>query len=85
MQALKPSAVAFGSDGVPITLPFESVSSIFSLATRPAGWPFVVAAVKAGSVSLGSAEKPAFVPIRSGVSSIHSAVACVELYGTVVV
>ena len=38
----------------------------------------------AGLLRFGSAAKPALVPISSGVSSIHSAVAWVDGYGTVV-
>ena len=78
MHALKPSRVAFGADGVPITLLLESTSSISSDELRFAGAPFVVACVNEGFVRLGSAAKPASVPISSGVSSIHSAVRCVE-------
>ena len=75
VQASNPSAVAFGAEGVPITLPFESVRSSSSEVLSPAGWPFVVAEPNAGFERFGSAAKPALVPISSGVSSIHSAVA----------
>src|SRR4051794_19481430 len=68
-----------------MTLPLLSMSWMISGDFRFAGWPFVFALSNAGLVRLGSAAKPALVPISSGVSSIHSAVACVELYGTVVV
>ena len=74
-QSSNPSAVEFGADGAPITLPFESVRSSSSEAFRPAEAPFTVADVNAGFVRFGSAAKPASVPISSGVSSIHSAVA----------
>src|SRR5262249_38803635 len=84
VQALKPSCVAFGADGEPMTLLFASISCICSELTRPAFAPFVVADVNAGSVRFGSAAKPASVPSRSGVSSIHSAVRWVDGYGTVV-
>jgi hypothetical protein len=43
------------------------------------------APVKGTVVRLRSAARPAFVPMSSGVSSIHAAVACVEAYGAVVV
>jgi hypothetical protein len=85
VQASKPSAVAFGAEGVPITAASEEMSWISSEALSPAGRPFTVAAVKDGDVRFGSAANPAFVPIRSGVSSIHSAVRCVDEYGTVCV
>jgi hypothetical protein len=78
---LKPSESESGADGVPITFPFESISWISSNCWRFAGCPFTVALSNAGDVSFGSAANPAPVPIRSGVSSIHSAVACEELYG----
>jgi hypothetical protein len=58
---------------------------IASEVVRFAGWPLTVARSNAGEVRLGSAAKPAFVPRSSGVSSIHSAVAWLELYGTVCV
>ena len=45
----------------------------------------MVARSNRGDVRFGNAANPALVPMISGVSSIHSAVACVELYGTVVV
>src|SRR3954451_18884158 len=83
VQAEKPSCVAFGADGAPMTLPFESMRSICSAVTRLALAPFVLAEVNAGLLRFGSAAKPALVPSSSGVSSIHSAVACVELYGMV--
>ena len=79
VQASNPSAVAFGAEGAPITLPFESIRSSSSEDLRLAGWPLVVAEPNAGFERFGSAAKPAFVPISSGVSSIHSAVAWVEL------
>ena len=47
-HALKPSRVAFGADGVPITRLLESTSSISSDALRFAGAPFVVARVNDG-------------------------------------
>src|SRR5437764_14327949 len=59
--------------------------SISSGVMSPADAPSVVADVQAGLVKFGSGANPAFVPMISGVSSIHSAVAWVELYGTVVV
>ena len=75
----------FGADGVPITLPLESISWISSVAFRLAFAPFVVPLVNGVFVRLGNAARPAPpVPNTSGVSSIHSAVACVELYGAVV-
>jgi hypothetical protein len=79
VQALNPSVSGSGADGAPITLAFESTRSSSSDAFRFAGAPFVVARSNAGVDRFGSAAKPALVPIRSGVSSIHSAVACVEL------
>src|SRR3954451_23080354 len=68
-----------------MTLPAESVSRIFSDACRPGAAPLTFAPVNGTVLRLGSAASPALVPMSSGVSSIHSAVACVELYGTVVV
>src|SRR4051794_34438514 len=68
-----------------MTFPLLSMSWMISDDFRAAACPFVFALSKAGLVRFGSAAKPALVPISSGVSSIHSAVACVELYGTVVV
>jgi len=47
--------------------------------------PFVVAWSNEILERFGSAANPVLVPISSGVSSIHSAVACVEEYGTVFV
>ena len=79
-QASNPSALEFGAEGAPITLPFESVRSISSDALRPAGAPLTVAELNAGLVRLGSAANPALVPISSGVSSIHSAVAKVARF-----
>src|SRR5205807_5281567 len=79
VHAEKPSCVALGADGAPMTLPLESMRSICSGVCRFALAPLVLADVKAGLVRFGSATKPAFAPSSSGVSSIHSAVACVEL------
>jgi hypothetical protein len=66
-------------EGAPITLLFESMRSICSDVLSFTGALFVAPRSKPGFVRLGNAAKPAFVPISSGVSSIHSAVACVEL------
>src|SRR4051794_36463967 len=68
-----------------MTFPLLSMSWMISDDFRFAACPFVFALSNAGFVRFGSAAKPALVPMSSGVSSIHSAVACVELYGTVVV
>ena len=62
-----------------ITFPLPSISCISSEVWRFALTPLTVLLVNAGFVRFGSAAKPALVPISSGVSSIHSAVACVEL------
>src|SRR6185312_12356990 len=76
VQALKPSRVEFGADGVPITEPFESISWIASDDWRLAFAPFTVPLVKLGFDRFGSAARPTPpVPISVGVSSIHSAVA----------
>src|SRR3954453_11581233 len=83
VQALKPSCVEFGADGAPITFPPESMSCICSDVCRFAFAPLTLALPNAGLLRLGSAAKPASVPISSGVSSIHSAEPCVEGYGTV--
>lgn len=79
VQALNPSASGSGAEGVPITLPLESVSSISSDGFRLAGRPFTVAPSNIGEVRFGREARPGLVPRISGVSSIHSAVACVEL------
>ena len=73
-----PLRAEFGADGTPITLPLESVRSISSAVDSLTAAPLTVPELNAGLVRLGSAAKPALVPISSGVSSIHSAVACVE-------
>jgi hypothetical protein len=83
VHALKPSASGSGADGVPITWLLESIRSISSDVLRFADAPLTVALSKTGEVRSGSAAKPAFVPRMRGVSSIHSAVAWVELYGMV--
>ena len=84
-QASNPLPAALGAEGVPITLLFESMSCICSEVVSLTAAPLIVPELNAGLVRLGSAAKPASVPISSGVSSIHSALACVEGYGTVVV
>jgi hypothetical protein len=80
VRALKPSTCESGADGLTITLPFESIGCISSDVVRFAEWPLTVPRSKAGVVRFGNAARPAFVPRMSGVSSIHSAVACDELY-----
>ena len=73
-HSLKPLWSGSGADGVPITWLLELMSWISSDGVRFAFAPLTVALLKRGLVRLGSAEKPALVPISSGVSSIHSAV-----------
>src|SRR3954449_923983 len=76
VQALNPSACASGPDGVPITLPLEAVRTISSDAFSPAAAALVLARSNRGLVRFGNEARPAPVPMSSGVSSIHSAVAC---------
>src|SRR5258708_40291414 len=84
VQAPNPSASESGADGAPITLPFESIRSICSEDVSLTAAPLVVPRSKFGFDRFGSDAKPALVPISSGVSSIHSAVAWVDGYGSVV-
>jgi hypothetical protein len=70
-QASKPLPAALGADGVPITLLLESISCICSEVVSLTGEPLTAPELNAGLVRLGSAAKPASVPISSGVSSIH--------------
>ena len=79
VQASNPLCAALGPDTEPITLPLESVRSSASEAERLAEAPLTVPLVNAGSDRFGSDANPASVPISSGVSSIHSAVACVDV------
>jgi hypothetical protein len=82
-HSLNPSPVAFGADGAPLTAPLESVRSTPSVVFR---FRRAVGG-RAGERGIGEARQrrnPALVPISSGVSSIHSAVAWVDGYGTVV-
>jgi ABC-type Na+ transport system ATPase subunit NatA len=79
VQASKPLCAALGPDTEPITLPLESVRSSASEAERLAEAPLTVPLVNAGLDRFGSDANPASVPISSGVSSIHSAVACVDV------
>ena len=84
-HALNPLWSGSGRDGTPTTLPLAVVSSIVCEAFRLAGWPFVLAESNLVLDRLGSGAKPPEPPpITNGVSSIHSALPSVELYGTVV-
>src|SRR5205814_6393175 len=84
-QTPKPSRSASGADGAPMTWLLLSISWISSDDLRPAGAPLTVPESNAMFDRFGSGARPTVVPISSGASSIHCAVACVDVYGTVVV
>jgi hypothetical protein len=84
VHTLNPSESSSGADGVATALPLVLTSWISLEELRPAGAPFTVARSNVAFERFGIDDSPAPpVPNTSGVSSIHSAVSCVEEYGTV--
>ena len=84
-QSAKPSLLTSGADGCAMTWLLLSTSCICSAVASAGLTPLVSALSKCVGVRLGSAAKPPPVPMISGVSTIHSAVAWVELYGVATV
>ena len=80
MHRPKPSRRESGADGVPITRPLPVATKIRSERFRCALAPLTLALSKVVRDRFGSEARPASVPMMSGVSWIHSAVRCVDVY-----